>query len=80
MEAQFSLTKNQLKKLIRLKMIDFDPDKVNQITNKMIGNTMIFIQGYLFGIQKDIMPPINQDELDLLLVAVGFDYIKDQLN
>lgn len=74
-----TITKSQLRKYCIHKMFEVRPEFANSISNKLLNNALVFIEGYASAIANDIMPPFNKKEIHELLLLQGFLYIKKHL-
>jgi len=56
-----------------------DPELTGRITNRMVLESLIFIEGYAKAIEKDIMLPVIKDDVHQLLLEKGFQYISKRV-
>lgn len=73
-----TIHKSQLRSFIRTKMVVY-PELVGKTTNKLLIEAMIFIKGYASAIEKEIMLPVIENDVQQLLLEQGFNYIKSKL-
>jgi hypothetical protein len=75
LEKIVKIHRPQLKKYALRKLHISHPGSISKMTTKLIGQALIFIEGYTSAVSEEIMPPYNEKDIQELLLEVGYKYI-----
>lgn len=75
---KYTINRKKFRKFLSSKRTVY-PEIYDKITKQHIKDAIIYMQGYVDAIIKEIMPPINKGEFDELIHTQGLYYILRQL-
>jgi len=75
---KYSINRKKFRKFLSSKRVVY-PEAYDRITKQHIKESIVYMQGYVDAIIKEIMPPINKSEFDELIFTQGLLYILRQL-
>jgi len=69
------LTKAEIRKYTRHTMRDAYPEEAGKVTDKLILQCVIYMEGYCDAMSYGVEEPVNHEELKTFLLGVAYDYI-----
>lgn len=75
----YNIQKHEIRNAADLRLITHYPGARANLTNKLIKETLIYLQGYAKAIDYFAQDPIVIDEMRSLLISEGVDYIVGQI-
>lgn len=79
LKKAITIYKPKLREYAITRMFEVDLNLVDQITDKVLSKSLIYLQGYTDAIYSDLQLPIQQESMLSLLKEVGFKYIYNSL-
>lgn len=69
------LSKSDVRNYISLRLNIIHPEYKDRVTKRMIGRTLIYLEGYSARLKEEMTPPVNIKDVQTLLLSEGFKYI-----
>ncbi len=72
--------RNEIKIAVRQKIIINRPEILVQVTNKLIKEAYIYVQGYVDALRENITEPYNIKEIRTFVFDRAFEYVIGQID
>lgn len=79
MLMEYSYNKRDLKRSVQLNLAKFDPDLRSKLTNKIMADGFIFIDGFMVCLNFFIEEPVSLKDIDDLVLSELLTFLRKRL-